>query len=146
MPDDLDSPDDEQQPEDNAVMRELRKKADRTSAAESEAQAAKRELTLHKAGLGTLSDKQMKALMNVHEGDWEPDLLKATATELGFTQPTAPSQEQIPQGELEAHQRVAAAAGGAPPPPIDLDAALLAAKSPAEIHQLLVNANMLNEQ
>lgn len=142
---DLDTPDDEQQPDDNAVIRELREKAKRADTAESEAQAAKRELSLHKAGLGGLSEKQTKALMNVHDGEWEPESLKATATELGFLQQSDAGQEQIPQGELEAHQRVAAAAGGSPPPPTDLDAAIANAKSPEEIRNLLMNANLLVE-
>lgn len=146
MTTDLETPEDEQT-DDSTVIRELREKAKRADTAEAEAQAARRELTLHKAGLGELSDKQMKALQAAHEGDWEPESLKATATELGFVkQPGEPSEPQIPADEMAAHQRVAAAQTGEPPaPPENLTAAIMDAKDPEEIKTLLRNAGKLAE-
>lgn len=148
MPEDLDTPDDEQQPDDNAVIRELRQKAGRTEAAESDAQAARRELTLHKAGLGTLTDKQMKALTAAHDGDWDAELLKATATELGFVREPDEHKDEpkVPQEELDAHRRVAAAANGETPAPDNLDAAMEAAKDdPVQLMTVLRNAGILLE-
>lgn len=150
MPTDLEnSTDDDTQHEDSSVIKDLRKRAERTDAAEAEADAAKRELTLHRAGLGDLSDKQLKALGAAHEGDWDPELLKATATELGFMrQPgEAETTPQIPAAELEAHQRVAnAAMGEAPAAELDLTAKIQAAQSPAEIMELLRNSGRYPEE
>lgn len=147
MPTDLEnSTDDETQSEDSTVIKGLRKQAERVDAAEADAVAARRELTLHKAGLGDLSDKQLKALGAAHEGDWEPELLKATATELGFVrQPgEAETTPQIPAAELEAHQRVAnAASGELPPPTPDLTAAIKAAQSQDELVAILRNAGRI---
>jgi hypothetical protein len=144
MPEDLDTPDDE--PDDNAVIRDLRKKAEKADAAEAEAQAARRELALHKAGLGDLTDKQMKALTATHEGDWDVESLKASATELGFVKTPADDKPEprIPPEEMAAHQRVADAAGGGPAPAFDLDAALeAAADDPEQIKTLLAGAGLL---
>lgn len=149
MPDDLEHSDDvDQTPTpatESPVIKDLRKDRDTAMA---DAEAAKRELTLHKAGLGDLSEKQMKALSAAHEGDWTPDLLKETANELGFGQPTnseqTPPEPRIPAAELAAHQRVADASGGQPtPPPDDLGAAIDATNSPEELHAVLANAGML---
>ena len=62
-----------------------------TKAKESEERASQleRELAFHKAGLAHLSDKQVKALSAAHDGEFTPDALKATATELGFGMQTA---------------------------------------------------------
>jgi hypothetical protein len=147
MPDDLDSPDDDQQP-DNSVIRTLREKAERTDAAETKAQQLERELTLHKAGLNDLSDKEIKALTAVHDGEWEPDALKATATELGFVkQPDGtdiPAPKVSPE-ELASMNRMAAASGGTPPPPPDLDSQIAAAQNPEELKAVLRAAGRLAE-
>lgn len=151
MPTDLEtSNDDDQHTDDNPVIRELRQKANRTEVAESKVSELQRELVVHRAGLTELSDKQLKALSAAHEGDWEPEALKATAAELGFGTTTDSGQQEpepkIPAEELAAHQRVAAAATGQPPaPPATLDAALANAKSEDEIKEILRNADMLFE-
>jgi len=149
LPEDLDTNDDDTQTDDSPVIRDLREKAKRTDTAEAKAVAVERELTLHKAGLGTLSPMQQKALSAAHEGDWDPELLKATATELGFVQTEGSQQPtpepKVPAGELDAMQRVAQAAGGQPTPPPDLTAAIEAAQTPEEIKTILRNAEMLAE-
>lgn len=146
MPDDLESPDDEQPAEDNPVIRDLRKQAKESADWQTKAAALERELVVHKAGLTELTDKQLKALAAAHEGDWEPDALKATAAELGFgPQPAAePPPPQVPPEEMDAMQRVAAASGGQPaPPPPDLESQIANAKSPEELRAVLANAGML---
>lgn len=145
MPEDLDPSDDT--PPDNSVIRGLREKAERADTAEAERDQLQRELVVHKAGLTDLSDKQLKALSAAHEGDWEPEGLKATATELGFG-PKASAEEPAPKAspeELASMQRMAAASGGTPPPPTDLDTAIAQAQSPAELKAVLAAADMLVE-
>lgn len=148
MPDDLETPIDNEHAEDSPVIRDLRQKANRTDVAEAKATELQRELVVHKAGLTDLSDKQLKALTLAHEGDWEPEALKATANELFPGAMTAGEQTEprIPDAELQAHQRVAAAASGqsAPPPP-DLTAQIEAAQNPEEIKAILRNAGQLAE-
>lgn len=137
---------DDTQPEDSSVIKDLRQKEKRLDAAEADAAASKRELTLYKAGLGDLTDKQMKALSAAHEGDWDPESLKATASELGFVRDPADAETkpQISAAELEAHQRVANAAGGEQPlPPTDMDTAIANTKSPEELQAVLSNAGWL---
>lgn len=150
MPDDPDLSDDAN--DDNAVIRTLRQKAERTDLAESEVADLKRELVVHKAGLTDLSDKQLKALTAAHEGDWTPEDLKATAVELGFgPQPVA---EPPPTGndpaEMAAMQRTQAASGGTPQPVLQGDDALKASlaeawDSPEAIVAALRNADRLVE-
>jgi hypothetical protein len=148
MPEDLETLDDEQQPDDSPVIRDLRKQAKESADWQSKAAALERELVVHKAGLSGLTDKQHKALAAAHEGDWEPEALKATAAELGFgPQPEQPDQPQIPADEMAAMQRVATAQGGQPPPPpTDLDTALANAQSEAEVLAILQQNNMLAQQ
>ncbi len=153
MSDDLEIPDDQQPPEDSSVIRNLRKEAKQAKTEKDRADAAVRELTLHKAGLGSLSEMQMKALNAAHEGDWEPESIKATATELGFlhTDTPKPDGPQIPADELASMQRMASAAGGTPPPPSNLDteaglmAAIGEAKDEGELKAVLRAAGRLAE-
>jgi hypothetical protein len=134
-PDEFEGEDPESKPKPN-WRRELEAKAKRGDEAVEELAQAQRELALHKAGLADLNDKQVKALAAAHEGDFTPEALQATATELGFTkpepaeqeQPEVPSNNQPPENvlglpteqargsevDLEAIQRIAAASAGAP--------------------------------
>jgi hypothetical protein len=132
MPEDPDL--DDEHADDSAVIKELRQRAGRADAAESKAADLERELVVHKAGLTTLTDKQLKALSAAHEGDWEPEALKATAVELGFgPQPngTQEPEPKIPEAEAAAMQRVANASGGPPQPVLQGDDALKAALAEA---------------
>lgn len=146
MPED---PELDEHADDNAVIKQLRQKAERADAAESKAADLERELVVHKAGLTTLTDKQLKALSAAHEGDWEPDALKATAAELGFgPQPAQEPEPKIPEAEAAAMQRVANASGGPPPAVLQGDDALKAAlaeawDSPAQIKAVLAQHGRL---
>lgn len=57
-----------------------------------------------------LSDKQVSALLKVHDGELTPEALRATAVDLGFAAPPEPA---VPPEELDTHQRVAEASAGA---------------------------------
>lgn len=147
MPEDLE-PNDEQQTEtDSPIISNLRK--DREDAI-AEAAAAKRELTLHKAGLGGLDEMQMAALEGAHKkvgGEWEAEALKATATKLGFVQTGAePPEPGMDPTERAAMQRVQSASASEPPASPDLDAALKGAKTREELHEIMANAGMLLEE
>lgn len=74
------------------LRREATEKADRLE----------RELTLHRAGLGSLSDRQQKALFAAHEGDVTAETLKATADELFGSATGSPSPETPTQTPAEA--------------------------------------------
>jgi hypothetical protein len=55
----------------------------------------KNEVVIRDAGL-TLNDRQKAALQAVHTGDWTPDALKQSATELGFiTAPVVPDDPSL---------------------------------------------------
>lgn len=156
MPTDLEnSTDDDQTSDDSPIIRDLRKKADRADAVESENVNLKRELAVTRAGLDSLNEDQMSALAAVHKGDWDADSVKATAERLGFGTPSTEgaqtTEPKIPEAELQAHQRVAAAANGetAPPSP-DLTAAINEIddrdpNGPEKIKALLRNAGRLAE-
>lgn len=100
--------DDEQEPN---WIKDLRKKAKEHDSTAAERDELRRELTLHRAGLGDLTDRQRKALLASADGN-EIDDLKSAATELGFLKAEAPA-DPIPAAEQAAHQRVEAAAAGA---------------------------------
>lgn len=63
------------------------------------AERLERELAFHKAGLASLTDKQVKALSAAHDGEFTPEALKATAEELGFGQKA--SGESPPPVEVD---------------------------------------------
>lgn len=100
--------------EDPNPMRELREAHEQAVA---DAKAARQENTILKAGL-TLSDKQVNALVASHDGDWTPEAIKETATELGFVKGETPDEAPAagPTAEDEAAAaRIAEATAGAPP-------------------------------
>lgn len=95
-----------------AENKTLREQAERAAQLE-------RELSLHRAGLGHLSDKQARALAAAHDGEYTPDALKATAKELGFgaspTGESTPAAAQDPDYSAEAAEL--AGISGAPDVP-----------------------------
>lgn len=146
MPEDPELPDGAD--EDSTVIRDLRARAKEADAAVSERDQLRRENVVLRAGLNDLTDKQLKALTAAHDGDWEPDALKATATELGFGKQTETVEEpQVPAGELESMRRMQDASRGEPPPVEgDLESRLQQAKNPQEVMAILAEANMLSMQ
>ena len=123
MPEDPEVPDDE--PEDNAVIKQLRQRAERADEAESRASRLERENVVLKAGLN-LSDKQFKALAAAHEGDWDADAVKATASELGFgKQPESAPEPLVSPEEAQAMKLTQdATTGERQPPAPDVDAVI----------------------
>lgn len=95
-----------------AENKALREQAERSAQLE-------RELSLHRAGLGHLSDKQAKALAAAHDGEYTPEALKATAEELGFgakpTGESTPAAAQVTDHSAEAAEL--ASISGAPDVP-----------------------------
>lgn len=114
MPDD-DYDDLEPSEEDSPVIAKLRKQLEE---AQGKNKTLGTENALLAAGLGTLSDKQRKAILATHDGDLTPEALKNTAADLGFNPEPAPTptveEPQVPVEEQEAAQRVAEATGSAP--------------------------------
>jgi hypothetical protein len=90
---DSDEQQDESQESKPNWRRELEARAARASELEQQLADAQRELAFQKAGLGDLSDLQVKALGAAHEGDVTPDALKATAKALGFVKDEQPDEK-----------------------------------------------------
>lgn len=113
MPDDDDYDD---QPDESAVVKELRKQL---KAAQSEAGTVselRTELAILKADLGDLSEIQRKALLRTHEGDLTAEALKATAEGLGFVQAQQTEEPpQVPEAEQQQIERAQELTSGAPP-------------------------------
>lgn len=129
--DDTDDPDDQGGREVKVVqiprsqIRSLEKKAKERDDMAAENTRLTRQLALRDAEL-KLNPKQLTALERTHDGDWTPEAIKATATELGFFTPEPPPTE-----ELEAHQRMTNASAGALAPSGDVDAQYFAELSKA---------------
>lgn len=115
-PDD-DGTDDGTQPAELATQptaRSLRVAADRAAKDRAEFEQTKKELAVYKAGLGTLKPKQVTAVLAAHEGELTPELLKATALELGFIEADEDEGEQRQiESEVREHEKISAAATGA---------------------------------
>lgn len=117
MPDEFDDAeefDEEPERKDNHDIRQLRAKAKKAEEAEAEAESLRRELAIARSGL-ELNEAQLKALGAVHSGEWNPDALRQTATNLGFTKPV----EQVPAAELAGHTAIAEASQGQTAPDAD---------------------------
>lgn len=113
--DELES-EEQEQPKRNfrRVLEERATEAERKAQeAEAKYQEMERKLALRDAGL-SLSEKQIKAFVAAHEGEWSPEAVKATAEALGFS--GAPKVE-VPAAEVAAHQRMQEASAGAITPP-----------------------------
>jgi len=117
MPEDDDLYDEEPQPEEpsreDPNLRQLRKKAKAHDEALARAEAAERKLVVAEAGL-KLSPRQLDALTKVHDGDWTPEALKATAEELGFAAP--PAREEPDLSAITRFNEVTAGGDTAPAP------------------------------
>lgn len=164
--------DGEETPGESSVIKTLRQKVkdlERRPTAEELAQT-QRELALWKAGLGDLSDKQVKALAAAHDGEFTPEALKATATELGFAKAEAPAPQQSDQQqqptalgvdlaamnaqieaeELATVQRITDASVSSTPANPDPNQLLIKqmneAKSPEELDAILARAGLLQQQ
>lgn len=96
-----------------------------------------RELALRDAGLD-LNERQRKALSAVHEGDWTPERLRETATDLGIPvpQPTPPVPPEVVSAGARMDQASAGAQIGAFSADADLDARLRGATSEAEFDRI----------
>lgn len=158
MPETLDNETDESnKPDESAVIRDLRKKADKADAAEQRAVAAERKLAVSEAGL-TLNDAQRTALAAVHQGEWNPESVKATAESLGFVK-VETEQKQTPdpppagEGDMtvaqyvrQAQEAMDEAMAGTPPPRISDDDAfaqrIREAKSPEEVLKIASEAGL----
>ena len=141
----LDNPNED--PDESPVIRELRAKAKRTDDAESKVSDLERRLAVAEAGLTSLNPRQRTALLAAHEGDLDPDAVRATAAELGFIQAPEPSA-QTPPDERAAHERVAAAGAGAEPAGArpNTAAELAAAKTQDELLAILDRENMRSDE
>lgn len=121
----------------------IRKQLGRARAAEKErdeavqrAQAAERELALHRAGIPDTPLGQFFA--QSYNGDLSPEAIKTKATELGLIAGGEHGQPpQIPDpAEIEAQRRLAQAAGQPPPAPDaagEFQRAIAAAKNQSEV-------------
>jgi hypothetical protein len=140
---DEDQPDED---EESPVVRDLRKKASKADKVEREAQELRTENALLKANLGTLSERQRKAILATHDGDLTPEALKATALDLGFIEAEAPAPAQVPEDEQAEHQRAAEATSAAPASEATvttLDDKIAAARSPEELDAILAQEGLL---
>lgn len=116
------NPNPQNQP-DEAGIRDLRAKADRTSAAESRAEQLERELAFTQAGINT-SNRFGKMVMDAHEGDITEEAVKATVAklqeELGIKPPPAPEagdDPDSPEARLQAARDQMQGGGAAPQEP-----------------------------
>jgi hypothetical protein len=96
----------------------LERKAKEADTAKAEAQAAKRELALLKAGID-LESPTGKLFAKAYDGEASVEAIKLSATEYGLigteSAPAAPTQAapSVSNDELATHQRIASASAGA---------------------------------
>lgn len=107
--DDLDSDTTDASEQKRNWRRDLEEQAKAAKQAAAEAEAAKRELALIRAGID-LDSPHGKLAAKAYDGPADPAQIKAWATEHGILEPEAPV---VPEAELAAHERVANAASGA---------------------------------
>lgn len=100
----------------------------------NENQRLKNDGVIRDAGL-TLNDRQKAALQATHEGNWTPEAIKTTATELGFIQPPV-TEPVVDDPSLALHDQIAQASAGTDAPPTSteaqIDASLAKATTEAE--------------
>lgn len=113
----------------------LEVEARRAKELEAELGQMKRGVALRDAGL-ELDAARQKALEAVHEGEWTPEAVRQTATQLGWASPTP----DVPPEEVDAFGRMQAAFTGASTPTpnadADFDARLASATSEREFREL----------
>ena len=130
MPDDVDIDDDQDQPSDNSVIRDLRKQlkerddaAAKAAELEAELNKVRRESAFEKAGLDP-ANKLHALAMQGYDGDFEVDKVKAYVNELGLASPNQATTPAPPAAELEQWGQAGQmmAAGDVPlPPPTDAE-------------------------
>lgn len=99
--------------EESAVIKELREKANRTSAAEAEASALRREMAFDRAGVPT--EGPASYFRKAYDGEVTPEAIRAEAETAGLLSPAAPAVDPV---EVQQATEVSSAmAGGTPPTP-----------------------------
>lgn len=102
---------DEDTPLIKQLRQQLRDKARSDKAKDEKLAEYERKDTVRAAGLNHLTERQMKALLAAHDGEFTSDALKTTAVELGFAEPDP--DDQAREEEMAAQQRMAQATAGA---------------------------------
>lgn len=101
----------------SSVVKTLRAENKRLKKDAEDAPKLRLQLALTKGKLDTLNEKQVKALLAAHDGEIEPEALKATATELGFGQAPEPTGEETPESaEVDGELAHLSNFAGAPAP------------------------------
>lgn len=141
-----DEPEVQDNDEESSVIRTLRVKAEKADAAEARVAELERKLVVHEAGLSSLTQKQINALITNVEGDLTADALKAQAQEFGWSaKPQAPEGEkpEVPnalQAEFDAMGRADDLSGSEPvvtPTEEAFLSAIKGASSPEDLDKLL---------
>lgn len=142
---------DEGRPENHDIKR-LRSKAKERDALADENAKLKRDLALTKAGLDTLDEERVSALLNGQEGEVDVEALKAKAAKWGWLQgSTSDEGEQQAQvdGDLAAIDRMSDAMGGTPTggvdPETELRKKIAEAKTSQELDAILAQAGRLRQ-
>lgn len=119
---------------DRKWVRDLEARAKGADKAKAEAEAAKRELAMLKAGID-LDSPQGKLFAKAYDGESSADAVRKAAEEYGVLDAPAPA---IPQEELDAIDRVSRAGSVPAATPMDDPIALLNnAETPDQIIELL---------
>lgn len=136
----------EDPPEESAVIKELREKANRTQAAEAETSALKREMAFDRAGVPT--EGPASYFRKAYDGDVTPEAIRAEAEAAGLLSPAAP---EVPAHEAQEAAAISSAmAGGTPPAPTDLNEKLREAGKNGygdirELDQAIADLNLTSE-
>lgn len=124
---------------DRKWIRDLEKRAKDADRVRAEADSARRELALLKAGID-LDSPQGKLFAKAYDGDFTVDAVKAAATEYGVIDAPKP---QVPAEEFAAMGRIAnAAAGGQVHDPVDHFSEINAAETPQQVLEILARAGV----
>lgn len=139
--------DDDEQHE-SSVIKDLRQKAKRTEAAESETATLRQKVAILEAGITNLTPAKQKALLAAHEGDLTAESLRVTAIDLGFLAEDTPEAgaPQVPLEEQAAHKAMAeatAAAEASEAQTKTLNDEINAAKTPQELEAILAREGLL---
>jgi hypothetical protein len=94
-------------------IRAMERDAKQARKAQEELAQVRQELALSKAGIGSLTERQQKALLASIDGDLTADSVRLAAEELGFVQPPAASPQDE---EAAALNRMSQASAGAADP------------------------------
>lgn len=131
--DDYDDEPENQDPKPNwrrKLEKDSKAAAEKAEAAETRAATAERKLAFAEAGI-PLTEKWSKFFVSGYDGDLTPEAILAAAAEAGFVESP---QDEIPDAEKAAHQRIAEAnAGGSAPPGRNWNAEYAEAKSPEDV-------------